>query len=778
MPAQVGNSGTSNTNTNSNSSNNNPSKYALLPACQRCKLRKIRCDRQAPKCSGCTKSQAACVVVDPITSERYHRSFIHELEERERELQGRISAASGAAIVTPSSETAADAENPARPATGSDVGRRRTGTDEQHTPGGQVSVSDSPTAHRGFVGDGSGLSFLRFIFQDPRWRSYEPQIMQLLAERPQIPELAISSIPQPPREEATALLDNYFLLRQDVQAIFDRIYNGAQPQPPSPQDYFRLLMVFSISAVTRYRKGKSSEHPYGYYLTAQEYMSQITLIGSVDAIQNLLLVCRFGQYYHIGTSLWEISQFCMRQCVEQDLHKPPRSRTDSLQEQHRRRIFWECYISDRHSSGILGRPFAIAEADIAAHLPVDVGDDAITRAVQEGKTSLSQLTSREPTAAPTEVSVFIFCIRLRRISSKIHSAFYSGRGVSPVDGSDCCTTTTTGTATAASITTSGHVYVQLHRFLDELAAWRRDAPTFSSPRSLYERSEWYDFLLEKDRLLLVRGAIHRAPRRSHDRPPEDLLAMCHGYAARVVELYDGMLRGGHITWTRGYFQVIFAAGLSVIYCVSLGLHRRAGVGVEVLETTRRALGLCSDILMAFKREMPDAGRFAVVFGILKDHLLRDHGSSLPTVASTGAAAGAQVVGGGGGGGGGSLEQDGAHPDNLATVVATTSSDAAAADGGNSSASHVLPPADVAMMDWQHQRHHPEDEDPYAAQQAGQQSLFDPAVGEAMAFCDGASFGTIDPVQGTWPVLTDEVMEQLEAGLDEFAWGCSGIDGFY
>lgn len=51
-------------------------------------------------------------------------------------------------------------------------------------------------------------SFLRFIFQDPRWRSYEPQIMQLLAERPQIPELAISSIPQPPREEATALLDN------------------------------------------------------------------------------------------------------------------------------------------------------------------------------------------------------------------------------------------------------------------------------------------------------------------------------------------------------------------------------------------------------------------------------------------------------------------------------------------------------------------------------------------------------------------------------------------
>ncbi|TLD21359.1 hypothetical protein PspLS_09268 [Pyricularia sp. CBS 133598] len=773
MPAQVGNSGTS---------SNSPSKYALLPACQRCKLRKIRCNRQAPKCSNCTKSQAACVVIDPITSERYHRPFIHQLEERERELQERISSANGA-IVTPSSETAADAENPGRPATGSDVGQRQTGTEEQHTPGNQVSVSDSPTAHRGF---------LRFIFQDPRWRIYEPQIIQLLAERPQIPELAISSIPQPPREEANALLDNYFarfhihhtfLLRQDVLAIFDRVYNGAQPQPPSPQDYFRLLMVFSISAVARYRKGKSSEHPYGYYLTAQEYMSQITLIGSVDAIQNLLLVCRFGQYYHIGTSLWEISQFCMRQCVEQDLHNPPRLTTDLLQEQHRRRIFWECYISDRHSSGILGRPFAIAEADIAVDLPVDVGDDAITRASQDGKTSLSQLAPREPTAEPTEVSVFIFCIRLRRISSNIHSTFYSGRGVSPVDGSDCTTTAaaTPGASTTSHITTSGHVYVQLHRFLDELAAWRRDAPTFPSPRSLYERSEWYDFLLEKDRLLLVRGAIHRAPRRSHDRPPEDLLSMCNGCAARVVELYDGMLRDGHITWTRGYFQVIFAAGLSIIYCVSLGLHRKAGGvgGIEVPETTRRTLSLCSDILMAFKREMPDAGRFAVVFGILKDHLLRDHGSSLPTVASTGATTGAPLADGGGDGGSGSSEQESAHPDSLAAVMTTTQSGSAAADSSAPRVSQVVPPADVGMMDWQQQRHQPEDEDPYAAQQSGQQSMFDPAVGEAMGFCDGAPFGSINPqLQGAWPVLTDEVMEQLEAGLDEFAWGCSGIDGFY
>lgn len=48
-----------------------------------------------------------------------------------------------------------------------------------------------------------------------------------------------------------------FLLRQDVLGIFNRIYNGIPPQPPSAQDYFRLFMVFSISAVTRYRRVKT-----------------------------------------------------------------------------------------------------------------------------------------------------------------------------------------------------------------------------------------------------------------------------------------------------------------------------------------------------------------------------------------------------------------------------------------------------------------------------------------------------------------------------------------
>ncbi len=48
--------------------------------------------------------------------------------------------------------------------------------------------------------------------------------------------------------------------------------------------------------------------------------------------------------------------------------------------------------------------------------------------------------------------------------------------------------------------------------------------------------------------------------------------MCLDSATQVIELYNHMLENKFITWTRGYFQVIFAAGLSDVYCVSLGLH--------------------------------------------------------------------------------------------------------------------------------------------------------------------------------------------------------------
>ena len=153
----------------------------LLPACQRCRTRKIKCDRGAPKCARCARAKATCLVVDPVTSETYSRDFISRLEEKERELRAAIEASA-----TPN-------------------------LTEGEINGSHIESLTSPASvSRGnaFVGDGSGLGLMRAIFSDQRWQACEPQLLEQLAERPQIPEMEVVQNQQPSVAEASSLLDN------------------------------------------------------------------------------------------------------------------------------------------------------------------------------------------------------------------------------------------------------------------------------------------------------------------------------------------------------------------------------------------------------------------------------------------------------------------------------------------------------------------------------------------------------------------------------------------
>ena len=364
-------------------------------------------------------------------------------------------------------------------------------------------------------------------------------------------------------------------------------------------------MVFAISATTRYRAGLCAQHPYGYYLAAERWLSSIPLIQDIESLQNLLLIARFGMYHQIGCSLWEISQVCMRQCIELRLHEKPSKSLDPLREQHFRRIFWECYVLDRYSSGILGRPFAIAEGDITVSLPVNAYDDHIATA---GTAALGAIYP-SANVIITEMSIFIVFIELRRISSRIHTTFYTRRPA--VFNAD---------SQHARTRSLGHVYVDFVRFKSELDTWRLTVPTFGDPRSLYERPDWHDFMYHKDMLLLTRGAIHSLPTPLSltSSSTRQLLNACYTSAARVIQLYGDLMDKRAITWTRSYFQVIFTAGLTVTYCIGLGMlthsiHDSASQN-EAIDTIAR----CGEILNHFKDQMPDAGSFAIVFDLLKE----------------------------------------------------------------------------------------------------------------------------------------------------------------
>ncbi|KAJ5027420.1 hypothetical protein J3E73DRAFT_410317 [Bipolaris maydis] len=536
-----------------------------LPACQKCKLRKVRCDRQAPKCTSCTKGNVACIVT------------IRQLEGQEAEVKARLDEKTAAR-----SETSHDTIEAA-----------------QATPAG-LPTGGSHASHDGFVGHGSGLGFFRSILSEAKWQRHRTRILDQLATRPGIQQLHLSPNPLPAVQEAEQLLENYFtrfhihhtsLLRQEVLGIFNRVYNASATS--SDQDYFRLLMVFAISATTRYRAGITNHHPYDYFIAAEDYLGRIPLIRDIDVIQNLLLLC-------------------MRQCIEWKLHLKPVYPLDPLVEQHRRRVFWECYVLDRYSSGILGRPFAIAESDIELELPFDADDDYL---VNSSITSLDLMPKRGP--GPSELSVFIICIQLRRISSRIHSTFYSSRSA--------VASNATSFGRSTEFKSIGHVYTAFTRLRSELNEWRATAPIFLYPRSLYERPEWHDFLHEKDVLLLARGAVHNVPSKPYvGTAVKEILTACFVSASRIIELYSTLMEKRAITWTRSYFQVIFTAGLTVTFCISLELLKSSIAAVFEQRHPARTLTLCSTIMSYYKGKMPDAASAAVVFDVLKDECLKDN----------------------------------------------------------------------------------------------------------------------------------------------------------
>jgi hypothetical protein len=440
-------------------------------------------------------------------------------------------------------------------------------------------------------------------------------------------------------------------------------------------------------------------------------------------------------YHHVGTSLWDISHFVLRQCIELGYHAPPQSPVTAIEEQKQRRIFWECYILDRYSSGILGRPFAIADEDISVDLPILANDEALKAA---NITSLSDVSNVAP-SQPTEVSVFVFCIQLRQISSNIHTEFNSGRRQS----------SRSAQSTPMPFTSAGYVHMKVHNFLAQLESWRQNAPVFADPNSLYERPEWYDFMLEKDKLTLFRGAMHTAPKLSNNSPPADLLALSLRSAIKVITLYSEMLEKKYITWTRSYFQAIFAAGLSVLFC--LGLDRSATDQESVSPSAEASspspvatLHMCSQVLHTFEKEMPDVRSFAVVFDELKELSIRKLQQQQQQQYKA-------------------LDKN-TQPDQhgYLTIPAFQTTTTQTTDwsgfGHNNTAEHSthssMQPAAAqnSNMDWQR----------------SSTTNFD-------LFAPSSTTGTGQDPLLEWPMLSEEFMENLEAGLGEYAWGFAGDD---
>ena len=58
------------------------SNFRNVSACNRCRLRKNRCDQKLPSCASCAKAGVACVGYDPITKKEIPRRYDKDIALR------------------------------------------------------------------------------------------------------------------------------------------------------------------------------------------------------------------------------------------------------------------------------------------------------------------------------------------------------------------------------------------------------------------------------------------------------------------------------------------------------------------------------------------------------------------------------------------------------------------------------------------------------------------------------------------------------------------------
>lgn len=271
------------------------SSFRNVSACNRCRLRKNRCDQRLPSCASCDKASVKCVGYDPITKREIPRSYVYYLETRVAYLETLLQEHS---ITFQEAEDfnpafAPSASSSSKPVSATTAPPPRNGTIKP-TPAqvkeesdkydrekltklvsniGMVSVQGASDPR--YLGSTSGISFARVVFA-----AVKSSVSGSSSERGsnrggKVPSSVVDSgtsmrdsffglqtkptirqAPFPDRELGSRLVELYFehanpqipiLHRGEFMELFERVYASGERNRTSRESYM-LNIVFAIGA--------------------------------------------------------------------------------------------------------------------------------------------------------------------------------------------------------------------------------------------------------------------------------------------------------------------------------------------------------------------------------------------------------------------------------------------------------------------------------------------------------------------------------------------------
>ncbi|CCE73097.1 Piso0_000116 [Millerozyma farinosa CBS 7064] len=570
-----------------------------ISACQRCRIKKIRCDQNFPKCSKCDKARVECIGLDPATGREVSRSYIVYLEDRVSSLEQTL-ASHGIGI---------DGLAPAQPPLDQEAAVAGQVSASTHVPwSGEAKQPDS-SPDRGRP-SGSGLSFSRILStalkvnehskiptarKDPltagaqRGERTLPAILPPKATAMSFIKIFFSQanaqLPVLHREEflinyfipvygnfdsSISLASNYTAINPSAIEIssnmkeedtwiyryksqFQRLLSakkGSSANPAeiseeivTPPEFYKplyfLYMVFAVSSSVHHLQ----YHPNiseSFRVAAAKYADSVfSASDQLQALQATLLLALYSMMRPTVPGIWYVIGSALRMSVDMGLHNESSSRDldslDSYTKDKRRRLFWCTYSLDRQICFYLGRPVGIPDESIATPFPSEL-DDALIIPHDNANADYSRNISGMPTYKVVSISFF----RIRQIQSEVRTVLYENS--------------------------------ELPRRFASLQDWRQDVisrlQVWKSQAPKTQRKMNCDFNLEfvnlnySHTLLMIHGLSPKHYRLS----PDDFVQVSIA-SKEIVYCYNQLCLNRCINYTWAAVHNLFMAGSCFLYAI-------------------------------------------------------------------------------------------------------------------------------------------------------------------------------------------------------------------
>ncbi|RDW76123.1 hypothetical protein BP5796_06944 [Coleophoma crateriformis] len=406
-------------------------------ACDRCKVRKIRCDGLSGACSNCLQNGNECMVTDRSTGEAYRRGYVQELEEEREILRQQVQDLEERLVqhgIEPQTYNKYDATS----TSDHDDSPSTTSTNLEATPNqlrqNSIEAKDPPKDLPAFRascrGDnylgvspggslslssirGTALSILGMDIDIADFQSQDMDEPDPSASQPRLYNKSyqaflqsslgvnhrIDNLELPKREIGMTYIEWYFgaiapyipfLHKPTVVKLAARMYDDLSFVPTAAE----TVIVHMIMAVICFQFGtrnsetpgesekKNSQSNLHYHFCLSKFYDLVSSHTFQD-VQALTLICAHLRNFPKPGASWIMTQTTMALAIELGLHRSAKrwascSMPSALEIEMRKRTFWSLLAIDITLSGKLGRPMTFRTEDFDVELPEPIDDELLS----------------------------------------------------------------------------------------------------------------------------------------------------------------------------------------------------------------------------------------------------------------------------------------------------------------------------------------------------------------------------------------------------------------